>query len=69
MLRKGGHCAVVVGDGQIDYTRFPIGAITEELASDIGFNVVRKARHHLNHNTGKTQSRKMRDQHIVVLKK
>lgn len=69
VLRKGGHCAVVVGDGQIDYTRFPIGAITEELASDIGFSVVRKARHHLNHNTGKTQSRKMRDQHIVVLKK
>ena len=68
-LRKGRHCAVVVGDGQVDSTRIPIGAITIELASDIGFRLVRQARHQLNHNTGKTLSRKMRDQHILVLSK
>lgn len=69
ILRRGGNCAVVVGDGQVDYTRIPIGVITIELAQDIGFKLVRKARHRLNHNTGKTLSRKMRDQHILVFQK
>ena len=68
-LKNGRYCAVVVGDGQVDYTRIPIGVITVELANDIGFVVERKASHRLNNNTGKTLSRKMRDQHIVVLKK
>jgi DNA modification methylase len=69
LLRKGRHCAVVVGDGQMDYTRIPVGAITVELANDIGFHLIRRASHSLNHNTGKTQSRKMRDQHILVFQK
>jgi DNA modification methylase len=69
ILRKGRHCAVVVGDGQVDYTRIPVGVITVELAKDIGFKLVRKASHRLNHNTGKTLSRKMRDQHILIFEK
>ncbi len=69
VLRKGRHCAVVVGDGQIDYTRIPVGVITIELANDIGFRLIRRAQHRLNHNTGKTLSRKMRDQHILVFQK
>ncbi len=67
MLRPGGCCAVVIGDGQIDYTRIPMAAITAELASDLGFAVVKRARHRLHNNTGRTLSRKMREEHILVL--
>jgi DNA modification methylase len=67
ILEKGGKCVVVVGDGQINYVRIPIGAITEEFARDIGYDVVDSIRHHINNNTGMTQNRKMRDQHIIVL--
>ncbi len=69
LLRPGGHCAVVVGDGQIDYTRIPMASITAELAGDIGFELVARARHHLNNNTGRTLSRKMRHQHVLVFRK
>jgi len=69
VLEKGGKCVVVVGDGQIDYVRIPIGTITEEFAADIGYNVVNSIRHHINNQTGMTQNRKMRDQHIIVLEK
>ena len=69
VLEKGGKCVVVVGDGQIDYVRIPIGAITEEFSRDIGYEVVNSIRHHINNQTGMTQNRKMRDQHIIVLEK
>jgi DNA modification methylase len=68
-LEPGGNCVVVVGDGQIDYVRIPIGSITKDFAADLGFSVETSIRHRINNNTGMTQNRKMRDQHIIVLRK
>ena len=69
VLAHGGKMVVIVGDGQIDYTRIPVGAITEQFAGDIGFNVLEKMSHVLNNNTGRTQSRKMVGQHVLVFEK
>ena len=69
VLESSGVCVVVVGDGQMDYVRIPVGSITAEFANDIGFKLESRMCHRINNNTGMTQSRKMRDQHILVLRK
>jgi hypothetical protein len=69
VLRPGGHLGVVVGDGRIDKVRIPIATITEEFASDIGFESVRRALHILNNQTGWTLSRRMSSQHVLVFQK
>jgi site-specific DNA-methyltransferase (cytosine-N4-specific) len=69
VLEPNGICVVVVGDGQMDYVRIPVGSITVEFANDIGFKLESRLCHRINNNTGMTQSRKMRDQHIIVLRK
>ncbi len=68
-LKKGGHFAAVVGDGQVDTVRIPVGTITREFCEDTGFEVVRHAEHILNNNTGRTLNRRMRTQHIVIARK
>lgn len=68
-LEPSGICVVVVGDGQMDYVRIPVGSITIEFANDIGFKLESRMCHRINNNTGMTQSRKMRDQYIIVLRK
>jgi SAM-dependent methyltransferase len=69
VLRPGGILVTVVGDGQMDYVRIPIGAITLEFAKDAGLKVVEAFRHVLNNNTGRTQSRKMVGQHVAIFRK
>ncbi len=69
ILRPGGICAIENGDGQIDYVRIPIGVITREFAQDIGFSIETHAVHKMNNNTGWTLSHKMKDQHIIIMKK
>ena len=59
----------VVGDGQIDYVRIPVGAITIEYAKDQELIFEEHLIHMLNNNTGQTQSRKMKGQHVIVLRK
>lgn len=68
-LSKGGILATVVGDGQIEHVRVPVGAITIEFGSDAGLKVVKNAFHILNNNTGQTQSKKMKGQHVIIFKK
>jgi hypothetical protein len=68
-LKKGGHFAAVVGDGQVDTVRIPVGIMTKEFCEDSGFEVVRHAEHILNNNTGRTLNRRMRTQHIVIARK
>ncbi|MCE9608502.1 MAG: site-specific DNA-methyltransferase [Planctomycetia bacterium] len=69
VLKRGGHFAAVVGDGQVDTVRIPVGTITREFCEDTGFEVVRYAEHVLNNNTGRTLNRRMRTQHIVIARK
>ena len=69
VLRPGGLIITVVGDGQIDYVRIPVGAITLEYAKDLGLSCLEHFLHVLNNNTGRTQSRKMIGQHVAVLRK
>lgn len=69
LLRPGGLLVSVVGDGQIDYVRIPVGAITLEFAKDYGLACVEHFLHVLNNNTGRTQSRKMIGQHVAVFRK
>lgn len=69
VLKSNGHCAVVIGDGQFQYTRIPMGAISKELASDIGFSLRKEAVHRLNMYTGWSLSRKMRRQHVLVFQR
>jgi hypothetical protein len=68
-LRVGGIACVVIGDGQIDRIRIPMGAITEEFGRDIGYRVIDRYVHVLNNQTGLTLSRRMTCQHVVVLEK
>jgi DNA modification methylase len=68
-LKKGGHFAAVVGDGQVDTVRIPVGIITREFCEDTGFTIVKHAEHVLNNNTGRTLNRRMRTQHIVIARK
>lgn len=69
VLEPGGYCAIVVGDGQIDYVRISVGQITSEFCADIGFKKIRQAVHRLNNNTGLTLSHKMRGQHVLIVRK
>lgn len=68
-LQKGGILAIVVGDGQIRYVRIPVGAISVEFGRDVGLRLVKHSFHLLNNNTGQTQNRKMRGQHVIVFEK
>jgi len=68
-LRKKGKCAVVIGDGRIDYVRIPIGAITNEFLKDIGFKVEKQIVNNFNNQTGQTQNKKMTIQHILIASK
>lgn len=69
ILEPGGHCAVVIGDGSVDSVRIPMGPLTAEFGQDIGYAVVKQARHLLNHNTGRTLNKKMKFQEVIVLRK
>ncbi|WP_394513093.1 TRM11 family SAM-dependent methyltransferase [Priestia aryabhattai] len=69
VLKPGGICAIENGDGQIDYVRIPVGTITREFATDIGFSIEKHALHKINNNTGRTLTHKMKDHHIVVMRK
>jgi len=44
-LTKGGILATVVGDGQIEHVRIPIGMMTVELGADTGLKLVKKSFH------------------------
>lgn len=68
-LQKGGILAIVVGDGQINYVRIPIGTISVEFGQDVDLRLVKRSFHLLNNNTGQTQSQKMRGQHVIVFEK
>lgn len=68
-LKEGGRCAVVVGDGKIEFARIPVGKITEEFGKDHGFKVSYTAEHILNNNTGITLTQKMKGQHVIILRK
>ncbi|HEU4904865.1 MAG TPA: DNA methyltransferase [Solirubrobacterales bacterium] len=69
ILRAGGSLAVVIGDGRIEKVRVPVGSITEELASDLGLEIVERAMHRLNNQTGRTLSRRMTGQHVLVFRR
>ena len=69
ITKRGGRIVVVVGDGRIDDIRIPVGSITVEFGRDIGLNVVEKAEHIINNQTGWTLSRRMTTQHIIVFEK
>lgn len=69
VLASGGYVGVVIGDGRIDKVRIPVATITEEFAADVGFEVVRRAIHKLNNQTGWTLSRRMLTQHVLILRK
>ena len=68
-LTKGGILATVVGDGQIEHVRIPIGMMTVELGADTGLKLVKKSFHILNNQTGQTQNKKMKGQHVVIFQK
>ncbi|WP_161988818.1 TRM11 family SAM-dependent methyltransferase [Bacillus cereus] len=69
VLKPGGICAIENGDGQIDFVRIPVGIITKEFAKDIGYSVEKHILHKINNNTGQTLTHKMKDQHIVIMRK
>lgn len=69
VLRPKAICAVVIGDGRIEYVRLPMGAITCEFASDIGFATERFIQHTLVNNTGRTLNRRMTQDYVIVLRK
>jgi len=68
-LHKGGVFAAVVGDGQVEYTRIPVGSITKDFAKDCGLRLIKSAIHVLNNHTGQTQNRRMKGQHVLVFEK
>ena len=68
-MTKGGILATVVGDGQIEHVRIPIGMMTVELGADTGLKLVKKSFHILNNQTGQTQNKKMKGQHVVIFQK
>lgn len=69
ILRRGGTLVTVVGDGQMDYVRIPVGSVTLDFARDNNLDLLEHSIHVLNNNTGRTQSRKMVGQHVAVFKK
>ena len=69
LLKPGGYLFTVVGDGQVDFVRIPIGAITDEFGADLDLELVDRMIHMLKNHTGQTQSRKMKGQHISVFRK
>ena len=69
VLKPGGHCGIVIGDGKIDFVRIPMASITQELARDIGFNVIKSVKHMLINNTGRTLNRHMTHDYIIILQK
>lgn len=69
VVRSGGHVVVVNGDGRIDGVRIPVGRIGEEFAADAGLQIVERAEHVLNNQTGMTLSRRMTSQHVAVFEK
>jgi DNA modification methylase len=69
VLKPGGYCACVIGDGSINYTRIPLSPITVEFGKDSGFAIEKVAKNLLNHNTGRTLNKKMKFQEIIVLRK
>lgn len=69
ILKPNGYCCAVICDGQIYYVRIPAGAITEEFGKDLGFKIIKRARHILNNNTGRTLNRRMNYQEIIILQK
>ncbi|WP_251954537.1 hypothetical protein [Salinibacter ruber] len=68
-LLENGKLALVVGDGQISYQRIPIGAISEEFAKDADLELTCKAFHVLNNNTGQTQTKRMKGEHVLIFEK
>lgn len=69
VLKPGGYCACVIGDGSINYTRIPLSPITVEFGKDNEFQVEKVAKNLLNHNTGRTLNKKMKFQEIIILRK
>lgn len=68
-LLKGGRLAIVIGDGNIDYVRIPVGAISIEFGIDAGLRLIKRGFHILNNQTGQTQNKKMKGQHVIVFEK
>jgi len=68
-LANDGRLALVVGDGQISYQRIPVGAISIEFAKDADLDLTYKAFHVLNNNTGRTQSKRMKGEHVLIFEK
>jgi hypothetical protein len=69
ILKPSGFCGVVIGDGSVDSVRIPMGMLTAEFGADLGFELEKRARHLLNHNTGRTLNKKMKYQEVVILRK
>ena len=69
VLKRQGHCCVVIGDGRMDFVRIPMGAITREFARDLGFSVDKFCRHILVNNTGRTLDRRMTIDYVIILRK
>lgn len=69
VLRPGGHCGVVIGDGRFDFVRLPMGVITKEFAKDQGFLVERFVEHILVNNTGRTLNRRMTHDYVITMRK
>lgn len=69
ILKDSRYCGIVIGDGQIDYTRIPMGAITLEFAKDLGFKVVDYMTHRIHNTTGWTLNRRMKHDYIIILRK
>lgn len=69
LLKSGGYCVTVIGDGKIDFVRIPVAPITQEFGKDVGFKVAWTGEHRLNNNTGWTLSHKMKEQHMIVFRK
>ena len=69
ILRDGGFCAIVIGDGKVDYVRIPMNAISIEFAADIGFKKISSAKHVLHHNTGRTLNKRMKHQNVTIFQK
>ncbi|MDA8301721.1 MAG: DNA methyltransferase [Actinomycetota bacterium] len=69
VVRRGGHIAVVIGDGSIDHVRIPMGTITAEFGADLGLKLIQRSEHRLNNQTGWTLSRRMSSQHLLVFER
>jgi tRNA G10 N-methylase Trm11 len=69
VLGPKGYCGVVIGDGRFEFVRLPMGAITKEFATDVGFTVERFIEHILVNTTGRTLNRRMISDYVIVLRK